>query len=132
MSPLKRGEKPYAVALRKNMGEKCPSAILRNSSSALTLESAYGVIGRRGASSSRRSSALLAPYILQEEEYKNRVTPASRASLANRTVAWRFISYVSSGSRAPRGSLESADRWITASKFFKSCKPISLISFFIS
>ena len=53
--------------------------------------------------------------MLHEEAKTNRETPASRAARARSTVARKLISNVSSGSRSPSGSLESAARWTTAS-----------------
>ena len=61
MSARSRGEKPKAVALRMNTGLKSPSASACRSSSTRTLDSAYGVTGRSGASSATSSSPPEAP-----------------------------------------------------------------------
>src|SRR5690606_29158980 len=69
-----------------------------------------------GAVSSSMSSVLAAPYRLQDDENKNRFTPASLASSPRRTLEFRLIAYVHSGFRSPTGSFDNAARWITASK----------------
>jgi hypothetical protein len=84
-------------------------------SSALTLERAYSVCGSSGDCSST-TCASETPYMMHEEENSSRRTPASRASSARRTEAWKLISSVQPSLRLPIGSLESAPRWTTASK----------------
>jgi hypothetical protein len=67
MSARRRGEKPKAVALRIDTGTKSPSAIATRSASTRTFDSAYGVTGFIGASSSSTSSVPDAPYTEQVE-----------------------------------------------------------------
>ena len=72
-------------------GEKWTSASSCNASSARTFDSAYGVSGRSGASSSRRSSSLAAPYIEHEEAKTKRPTPASFAARASPIAPSRLM-----------------------------------------
>jgi hypothetical protein len=65
MSARSRGENPNAVALRIDTGTKSASASSTRSSSTRTLDSAYGVTGRSGASSSTSSLPDWAPYTEQ-------------------------------------------------------------------
>ena len=62
MSARSRGENPNAVALRIDTGTKSASASSAMSSSTRTFDSAYGVTGLSGASSSTSSSPDCAPY----------------------------------------------------------------------
>ena len=67
MSARSRGENPNAVALRIETGTKSSSASAIRSSSTRTFETAYGVTGLSGASSSTSSSPDCAPYTEQVE-----------------------------------------------------------------
>jgi len=91
-SSRRRGEAPYAVALRSETGEKPESASSTRPSSERTFDSAYGVSGLSGASSSSASSRPEAPYMLHDEEKTNRETPASFAARARCSVAWQLTS----------------------------------------
>src|SRR5205823_5640671 len=77
-----RGETPYTVAFRIDVGANVSSASSQSPVSASTLDAAYAVSGRSGADSSSASSVPDAPYIEQEEANTNRRTPASRAARA--------------------------------------------------
>ena len=97
------------MPLRKNVGENpCPasSAIAL---SLLTFERAYSVLGSSGESSVTTFAAD-APYMMQDDENRNRFTPAAAATRASRTEAWWLMSYVSEGLRLPIGSLLNAAR----------------------
>src|SRR5262245_8519395 len=87
MSLRSRGENPYAVALRRKVGEKVSSARRRISRSAQIFDSPYGVTGLNAAPSSIHPSPAEAPYRLHDDENRKRGTPAFLASCANRTLA---------------------------------------------
>src|SRR5688572_25414901 len=106
-----RGDSPYIVPLRRNVGENPVDARLRMPASARTFERAYSVSGARG-DSSLTSKASETPYMMQEDENRKRGIPASRASVARRTEACSLMSVVHSAFRLPIGSLLSAARWI--------------------
>ena len=74
------------VPLRMNMGEKPGAASLVMANSAFTLERAYSVFGSKGESSVT-ISVLEAPYMMHEEEKRNRLTPAALANSASLTEA---------------------------------------------
>ena len=76
---------------------KSRSARPQIASSARTFDSAYGVSGRNGAFSSRRSSPSTAPYMLHEEAKTNRPTPADFAARARLTAPSPLIAYVQLG-----------------------------------
>ena len=86
-SPRSRGENPYAVALRRNTGEKSSSASVTRSCSERIFDSPYGVSGAKAAFSSSGESSVPAPYRLHDDENRNRGTPAALAARASRTVA---------------------------------------------
>src|SRR5690349_2076095 len=88
ISPRSRGDTPYTVALRRNVGLNLSSASSSRSCSTATLDSAYAVIGEKDACSSRMSSGLDAPYTLHDDENRNRPTPACFAARASRIEAW--------------------------------------------
>ena len=54
MSQRSRGDRPYAVALRRITGQKAALAISSRSFSARTFETPYAVTGLNGASSVKR------------------------------------------------------------------------------
>ncbi|GAB3814761.1 hypothetical protein GCM10027605_60760 [Micromonospora zhanjiangensis] len=81
------GENPYAVALRRKVGEKSSSASAARPRSARIFDSPYGVSGAKPAVSSSGRPPGAAPYRLHEEENRNRVTPACLAASASRSVA---------------------------------------------
>src|SRR5712692_7177037 len=85
-SPRSRGENPYAVALRRNVGLKLSSASFETSCSTRTLDSPYGVMGLNAAVSVSISSPAR-PYRLHEEANRYRGTPTRLAALAIRTEA---------------------------------------------
>src|SRR5438093_13655483 len=99
-----RGEAPYTVPLRRKTGEKLSLASSVSASSASTFERAYSVLGSSGEVSSTTSADDI-PYMMQEEENRKRLTPASRASSASRIEARRLMSSVHPVSRLPIGSL---------------------------
>ena len=67
-SPRRRGETPYAVALRMYTGQKSGPASLRRSSSTKTFDRPYAVTGLNAAVSSRTSLGSAAPYTLHDDE----------------------------------------------------------------
>ena len=104
MSRRRRGETPNTVAFRIETGAKSGPASSTRPSSERTFDSAYGVSGFSGASSSTAASVSDAPYIEQDEANTNRRTPASRRR--GRAGAASLISAVNpaSGRRADRSS----------------------------
>src|SRR2546425_921377 len=84
-------------------------------------------MGWNGASS-RSSSCPATPYKLHEDANRNRGTPAHLASSARRTEARWLMAYVQAGLTSPRGSLDSAARWMTASNPLSSDSPTSRTS----
>ncbi len=87
MSSRSRGDTPYAVAKRRNTGEKSSVASSASDCSARTFDAAYAVSGASGAVSSTGASEPEAPYMLHDDAKTKRSTPAARASSASRTVA---------------------------------------------
>src|SRR5216110_2644253 len=102
------------VPLRMKMGENPGAASFVMARSALTFDRAYSVFGSNG-DSSVTMSVLDAPYMMHEEEKRNRLTPAAFASSASLTEAWKLMSSVQESFRFPIGSLLRAARWMTAS-----------------
>ncbi len=102
------------VPLRRNVGENVASASCAIARSAFTFERAYSVWGSSGDSSVTIAASDM-PYMMHEEENRNRCTPAALANSARRTEAWKLIPSVQCGLRLPIGSLLSAARWTTAS-----------------
>src|SRR6266481_8471882 len=86
ISRRSRGDTPYAVAFRREVGLKCSSAIFARSRSTKTLDSPYGVTGLSDAVSSWKSSPA-APYVLHDEENTKRSTPPVLPNTASRTEA---------------------------------------------
>src|SRR5580693_1528084 len=102
-SARSRGEAPYAVAFRKNVGLNRSSASLATSCSTSTFDRPYAVMGLKAAPSSSIFSAPAAPYRLQDEAKRKRGTPAALAASASRTLARWLISRVQVSLRQPRG-----------------------------
>src|SRR5678809_257699 len=86
ISARRRGDTPYAVALRKKIGLKRASASCATSRSTSTFDRPYAVIGLNSAFSSSSASPA-APYKLQDEAKRKRGTPAALAASASRTLA---------------------------------------------
>ena len=110
-----RGDAPYAVALRMNVGENVSSASAETSCSTRTLHLAYAVSGSVGSPSLLAASPD-APYTLHDDMCTKRATPAALASSASRRLPSWLMWYVTSWLSSPTGSLEISARWTTASK----------------
>src|SRR4051812_45079000 len=73
-----RGERPYTVPLRRNVGEKLSDAMGDMARSHFTLDRAYSVCGSRSDSSVATAASDM-PYMMQDDESRKRCTPASFA-----------------------------------------------------
>jgi hypothetical protein len=89
--------------------------------SALADESKFGSI--RQYHTSADNLDFITPVHLAQDGNRKRPTPAAFAAFARPTLAMWLMLWVRSGLMLPRGSLESAARWITASNPARSRKP---------
>ena len=110
-----RGLAPYAVALRRYVGQKLSSAIGLRSRSTSSLHLAYAVSGLVLPFSSLACGGAGAVDASSELKYTNRFTPTFLAFFASSIVPMWLILKVMVGSSWPTGSLLSSARWTTAS-----------------
>ena len=116
----KAGDELKGIAQRKNLTWPAalpPDAVaLKDKLSKLSgaaFDRAYIVCGLSG-DSSVATSACATPYMMHDEEKRNRSTPASRAILARRADESKLIASVHASFKLPIGSLLSAARCTTA------------------
>ena len=86
MSKRIRGERPYTVRCAGRSARSRRRRARRSPARASTFDRAYSVCGSSGEVSSTTSADDM-PYMMQDDENRNRRTPASRASSASRTDA---------------------------------------------
>ena len=126
-SSRSRGLAPHAVAKRRHVTVMPPLLAERSPSSVAILLRAYAVSGLT-ASRSERAPPSAKPYTLHDDANAKCFTPASRASIAQRTEARWLMSSVTASNRLPIGSFDTAARCTTASTPSNSSGPMSRTS----